>query len=460
MSWHVEAHVWEAYAAGGLDVVAEASVESHVSGCPQCRSSARSSVTPAETTAVWDAVRTTIAEPPLPAPLRLLRRLGVPAQDLVAVSAADSLLVTWATAVGFAVLSACLVGLLGLDPVDQDAAFLALSPLVPVLAVVAAYDALDPLREVALATAYSKLRLALLRATAALGVAVPATLAIGYVVPHLHDVALVWMAPALGLTTGVLALLTWVKAPWPERSSEAPGLVWWSCSGTAGTSSCSPPRPPSSRSSASPSSASRCCSCAPPPSPCRETAVTTTAMLEGAWKTFGATTAIRETTVDLRPGVIGLLGPNGAGKTTLLRLLSTSLPPSGGRIIVTGLDVTGSHANRVEARRRIGYCPQEVVYPRGMTAASFLDYIAVLKEWKDSAARAAEVHRVLDLVHLGDRGAMKVSKLSGGQRRRLAIAQALIGQPPLLILDEPTTGLDPNNARPCEAFSPASRGPC
>ena len=147
--------------------------------------------------------------------------------------------------------------------------------------------------------------------------------------------------------------------------------------------------------------------------------------------------------MDLRPGVVGLLGPNGAGKTTLLRLLSTSLPPSGGRVVVAGLDVTESHANRVEARRRIGYCPQEVVYPRGMTAASFLDYIAVLKEWKNAAPRAAEVRRVLDLVHLGDRGAMKVSKLSGGQRRRLAIAQALIGQPDLLILDEPTTGLDP-----------------
>ena len=171
--------------------------------------------------------------------------------------------------------------------------------------------------------------------------------------------------------------------------------------------------------------------------------MTTTATLEGAWKAYGATTAIRATSVDLRPGIIGLLGANGAGKTTLLRLLSTALPPSGGRIVVTGLDVTASHANRVEARRRIGYCPQEVVYPRGMTAASFLDYIAVLKEWKDSGARASEVRRVLDLVHLGDRGAMKISKLSGGQRRRLAIAQALIGQPPLLILDEPTTGLDP-----------------
>lgn len=213
MSWHVEAHIWEAYAGGRLDVVAEASVESHVSACPRCRQAARSSVARSETTAVWDAVRTTIAAPPLPAPLRLLRRLGVRTHDLVVVSAADSLLLTWATAVGFAVLSACLVGLLGLDPVDQDAAFLALSPLVPVLAVVAAYDALDPLREVSLATAYSKLRLALLRASAALSVAVPATLAIGYVVPGLHDVAVVWMAPALGLTTGVLALLTWLKAP-------------------------------------------------------------------------------------------------------------------------------------------------------------------------------------------------------------------------------------------------------
>ncbi len=168
-----------------------------------------------------------------------------------------------------------------------------------------------------------------------------------------------------------------------------------------------------------------------------------TAVLEAVWRDFRGTTAVRPTSVDLRPGVVGLLGPNGAGKTTLLRLLSTSLPPSGGRIVVAGLDVTASHANRVEARRRIGYCPQEVVFPRGMTAASFLDYLAVLKEWRDTEARSREVRRVLDLVQLGDRSAMKVAKLSGGQRRRLAIAQALIGSPELLILDEPTTGLDP-----------------
>ncbi|MFY9913275.1 MAG: zf-HC2 domain-containing protein [Nocardioidaceae bacterium] len=213
MSWHLEQHTWEAYAAGRLDPVAEASVEAHVTGCAQCRDAARSTVTPAQTRAVWDAVRTSIAEPVLPAPLRLLRRLGTPTHDLVVVSAADSLLVSWAAAVGLALLSACLVGLAGLSPSDQDAAFLALAPLVPVLAVVMAYDALDPLREVCLATPYSKLRLALLRATATLAVAIPATLAVGLLVPGMHDLAFVWLLPSLGLTTGALALLTWVAAP-------------------------------------------------------------------------------------------------------------------------------------------------------------------------------------------------------------------------------------------------------
>lgn len=168
-----------------------------------------------------------------------------------------------------------------------------------------------------------------------------------------------------------------------------------------------------------------------------------TASLDGVSKQYGRTVALWPTTLSLRPGVVGLLGPNGAGKTTILRLLSTSLPPSTGRITVVGFDATESHANRIEARRRIGYCPQEVDFPRGMTGFGFLDYVAVLKEWQDRAPRHAEVERVLDLVHLGDRGAIKISKLSGGQRRRLAIAQALLGSPDLLILDEPTTGLDP-----------------
>jgi hypothetical protein len=213
MSWHLEQHTWEAYAAGRLDPVAEASVEAHVTGCARCRDAARSAITPAQTTAVWDAVRTSIAEPVLPAPLRLLSRLGVPTDDLVVVSAADSLLVPWAAAVGLALLSACLVAFAGLSAANQDAAFLALAPLVPVLAVVMAYDALDPLRELCLPTPYSKLRLALLRATATLSVAVPATLAIGLVVPGMQDLAFAWLLPSLGLTAGVLVLLTWLEAP-------------------------------------------------------------------------------------------------------------------------------------------------------------------------------------------------------------------------------------------------------
>ena len=171
--------------------------------------------------------------------------------------------------------------------------------------------------------------------------------------------------------------------------------------------------------------------------------MTATTALTDVSMTFGRTTVLHPTTLRLEPGVVGLLGPNGAGKTTLLRMLSTALPPTSGRIVVAGQEVTRSHAERVEARRRLGYTPQEVVFPRGMNAFGFLDYVAVLKEWKHTQERHREVRRVLELVELGDRGTTKVAKMSGGQRRRLAIAQALIGSPELLILDEPTTGLDP-----------------
>jgi ABC-2 type transport system ATP-binding protein len=164
---------------------------------------------------------------------------------------------------------------------------------------------------------------------------------------------------------------------------------------------------------------------------------------EGLQKRYGATTVLRPLDISFEKGVTGLLGPNGAGKSTLIRLLSTAMPPSAGTIHVLGHEATGSLAERTEVRRVVGYLPQELAFPRGMTAFSFLDYIAVLKEWSDSAARHAEVRRVLDLVDLGDRGSKRIRALSGGQRRRVALAQALIGDPQLLILDEPTTGLDP-----------------
>jgi ABC-2 type transport system ATP-binding protein len=152
-----------------------------------------------------------------------------------------------------------------------------------------------------------------------------------------------------------------------------------------------------------------------------------TITLSGAGRSFGSTWALRDVDLTLSPGVIGLLGPNGAGKTTLLRLLATAFAPK----------------ERTEIRRRLGYLPQELGYPVGFSAFAFVDYMAVLKEWRNSTERHAEVRRVLELVDLGDLATKRLRSMSGGQRRRVALAQALLGTPPVLILDEPTTGVDP-----------------
>ncbi len=164
--------------------------------------------------------------------------------------------------------------------------------------------------------------------------------------------------------------------------------------------------------------------------------------MRGVGRAFGATQALADIDLDLEPGVIGFLGPNGAGKTTLLRLLATALPPSQGEVRVLGRDLEVP-AERTDIRRRLGYLPQEVGFPRGFTAFGFVDYIALLKEWAEPASRHAEVRRVLDQVGLSDLTTKRIRAMSGGQRRRVALAQALLGSPPVLILDEPTTGVDP-----------------
>jgi ABC-2 type transport system ATP-binding protein len=146
--------------------------------------------------------------------------------------------------------------------------------------------------------------------------------------------------------------------------------------------------------------------------------------------------------MDLRPGVTGLLGPNGAGKTTLLRVLATVLAPEGGHLHLLGRDVRDGN-ERVEVRRRLGYVPQEPGFHQDFTAFQFVDYIAILKEMTDTSARHDEVRRVLEVVGLDDVRHRKIRRLSGGMRRRVAIAQALLGRPELLVLDEPTVGLDP-----------------
>jgi ABC-2 type transport system ATP-binding protein len=163
---------------------------------------------------------------------------------------------------------------------------------------------------------------------------------------------------------------------------------------------------------------------------------------DGLSRRYGSIRALDGVDVTLERGITGLLGPNGAGKTTLLSILATISEPDAGQVSVFGLDPRDA-AERTEIRRRLGYLPQELGYHRHFTVAAFLDYVAILKEITDRRRRAEEVARVLAVTGLEHRARSRIRTLSGGMRQRLGIAQALLGGPELLILDEPTAGLDP-----------------
>jgi ABC-2 type transport system ATP-binding protein len=148
---------------------------------------------------------------------------------------------------------------------------------------------------------------------------------------------------------------------------------------------------------------------------------------------YGRRTALTDVSFEVGPGITGLLGVNGSGKSTALRLAAGELRPDSGAIHVG--DRTGSRA-------LIGYCPQTVLLPKQLRVAEFLDYLAWLRKVPKRLRREV-VEDALGWADLTERRQDRLGSLSGGMVRRLAIAQAVMGGPGLLLLDEPTTGLDP-----------------
>jgi len=157
---------------------------------------------------------------------------------------------------------------------------------------------------------------------------------------------------------------------------------------------------------------------------------------------FGVSAVLDQVDLDIRGGVVTLLGANGAGKTTLLRCVVTALAPTAGTVRIDGLDPS-AEAERVEIRRRIGYLPQQIGFSRPATVFDTLDYAGVLKELFDERQRRQLVVEALEQVGLRDRMSDNVLQLSGGMKQRLGLAHALLGSPPILVLDEPSAGLDP-----------------
>jgi ABC-2 type transport system ATP-binding protein len=168
-----------------------------------------------------------------------------------------------------------------------------------------------------------------------------------------------------------------------------------------------------------------------------------TVRVDGVSKRLGRTLALDDVSLTLGRGVVGVLGPNGAGKSTLLRLIATVTAPDRGRVAVGGLDAA-SRPGRVAIRRRLGYLPQEVVLAKGFSVVQLVDYVAILKEVTDRRQRRDAVEHAVHAVGLTDVSNRSIGTLSGGQRRRVALAAAIVGTPTLVVLDEPLAALDPD----------------
>ncbi len=161
--------------------------------------------------------------------------------------------------------------------------------------------------------------------------------------------------------------------------------------------------------------------------------------IEGLTKDYGQVRALDDVSLHIGGGMFGLLGPNGAGKTTLMRILTTVLLPTSGRVTIDGVDVVRKPG---WVRQRLGYIPQNFDFYGSLTAFGVLDYVAAMKDIPASD-RPEQVEAVLREVRLAEAAGRKVGGFSSGMKQRLGIAQALLDESELLVVDEPTAGLDP-----------------
>ncbi len=165
-------------------------------------------------------------------------------------------------------------------------------------------------------------------------------------------------------------------------------------------------------------------------------------LIENLHKKYGSVRALRGIDLRIADGMYGLLGPNGAGKTTLLRILATLIHPTSGRVVIGSYDIAHT-AQKKAVRGQLGYLPQELgLYP-DLSGRELLDYMGLLKRLYDRRSRRSQIESLLEMVDLTQVADRKIKTYSGGMKRRLGIAQALLGDPRLLIVDEPTAGLDP-----------------
>ncbi len=182
--------------------------------------------------------------------------------------------------------------------------------------------------------------------------------------------------------------------------------------------------------------------------------------IEDLRKSFGEVQALDGLTLSVESGsVFGFLGPNGAGKTTTIRILAGLARPNGGRAWVDGVEVSAGATNRRRIAGRIGYLPQDPVFYSWMKAREFLDHVARVfgLSARETQNRTQEL---LELVGLAEAAERRIGGFSGGMRQRLGVAQPLVNRPPLLLLDEPVSGLDPAGRRELLKLIDGLRGQC